>query len=424
MALLSIAALVIPRDWLIQTYTLQPHLHSPQIYDDRVLGGNSKVTWTDQKAQAWSCTLKEGFMAPYCAYQIFLDDAEGRGMDLRKFTTMSVRILYEGDARSVRLYLRNRNTEYFQPEDLTTTKYNEIEIPVAQLRETFTFPLTDFRVAHWWLVYRNIPPPQSHPEFNDITILELSTGSGVNSGTHRIQLQEVTWQGPIISEESLYRAIVICWLASILLILIYHLVRLSIALSRNQQKQNELIALNRLLNVQNKRFEDLAKTDPLTGALNRLGIHEVLREGLENWKRYKTPFSMVLIDIDDFKQINDIHGHDAGDVALKFMAGLLRENVRKTDSVARWGGEEFLLAFPGTTIDEAHTIAELLRSKLAGASAQNSIHITASFGVAAMSKPDLEHMFREADGALYDAKNSGKNKVITHGRLLRSVKVN
>lgn len=123
----------------------------------------------------------------------------------------------------------------------------------------------------------------------------------------------------------------------------------------------------------------------------------------------------VLIDIDDFKKVNDNCGHDTDDKILIAAVELLRDSIRKSDLLARWGGEEFMLVCPRTNIDEAYAMAEMLRKKLVEARLHSNIKITASFGVATMSQPGLEHMLKQADEVLYDAKNSGKNKALTNG---------
>lgn len=183
-------------------------------------------------------------------------------------------------------------------------------------------------------------------------------------------------------------------------------------LRAHKRYQSELVSINKLLNLQNKQFEDLAKTDQLTGLLNRIGIREPLYQGLKRWQESRVPFAFVLIDIDHFKKVNDEHGHDVGDEILKGVAKLLGENVRKTDHLARWGGEEFILVCPNTNLEQAHSVADNLRAKLAEAKVHPAIPITASFGVAAMTQADLDHLFKSADDALYEAKGLGRNCVV------------
>lgn len=155
----------------------------------------------------------------------------------------------------------------------------------------------------------------------------------------------------------------------------------------------------------------------LTGVANRLGVREYLFEGLNNWRNNQSPFSLILIDIDHFKQFNDTHGHDVGDKVLKGAAEIFRNSVRITDLVARWGGEEFIVICPNTDTHQATTVAENLRARLASAEIFNGLKVTASFGVASMNTPSLEHLFKQADEALYSAKEAGRNRVVVSSTL-------
>jgi len=122
-----------------------------------------------------------------------------------------------------------------------------------------------------------------------------------------------------------------------------------------------------------------------------------------------------MLDIDHFKQINDTHGHGIGDLVLTSLTTLVKQNIRSADSFARWGGEEFVLVCQDTSLDVAFTIAEDLRARIAKACIIDNIKVTASFGVSDMQKGgSVQALFKQADDALYRAKNSGRNKVKLH----------
>lgn len=412
MACMSVVVLAIPRDWLAYSYQVDPINYDAGLSDDTYSNGDSHAQWVDRDQQIWKCTIGTVFINPYCSMQIRVTGHAGAGLDLSRFSKLKIWLSYQGDARYIRVYLRNRDPKYFSAIDETTTKYNIVELPVDGLDNGLEINMQDFKVADWWLVHRNVKLQDSHPQFNDVIYIEVQTGSQVRHGEHVIQLKKLEFTGSLITEQSLYKAMVILWILLIFGVLIFRFVKLKWELNAHKNYQNELVSINRLLNLQNKRFEDLAKTDQLTGLLNRIGMREPLYHGLKCWQESRTPFAFVLIDIDHFKKVNDVYGHDVGDQILKGVADLLSENVRKTDSVARWGGEEFILVCPGTNLEQAHNVAEHLRAKLEKASLHPQIPVTASFGVAAMTQPDLDHLFKSADEALYEAKGLGRNCVV------------
>jgi diguanylate cyclase (GGDEF)-like protein len=159
--------------------------------------------------------------------------------------------------------------------------------------------------------------------------------------------------------------------------------------------------------------------DELTNVYNRRGLAPALDRELAHYRRYREDFSLVLLDLDHFKQLNDAYGHAAGDAALIAVAEFLRGRLRDTDVLARIGGEEFLILLPHTTLAAAHQTVEMLcqalREKeqmLSGASVQ----VTASWGITNTSgcaNTTAQELFRQADFALYRAKNDGRDCVRT-----------
>lgn len=161
------------------------------------------------------------------------------------------------------------------------------------------------------------------------------------------------------------------------------------------------------------KLEMQASTDALTNAYNRSKMGELLDEEWSRAKRYGTLFSLVMLDIDHFKEINDEHGHQAGDKALIAVAQRLTRELRDIDCLARWGGEEFLLLLPNTSQKGATELAERCRVALMSTPIE-SFNITASFGTAQYDTQDqdLNHLLKRVDIALYQAKNAGRNRVV------------
>jgi diguanylate cyclase (GGDEF)-like protein len=163
-------------------------------------------------------------------------------------------------------------------------------------------------------------------------------------------------------------------------------------------------------------LEVQSQTDPLTGLLNRRALEQIGTEAVEAARLQNSVLSLIVLDLDRFKSINDEHGHDGGDVALHHAARCLRDNLRDVDHIARLGGEEFVAVLPGTSHDHAAEIAENLRHCLASLTVEHlnqEIRLSASFGVAAMLPTDTTwlEILRRGDRALYLAKEQGRDRV-------------
>ena len=177
-----------------------------------------------------------------------------------------------------------------------------------------------------------------------------------------------------------------------------------------------VIALHKVteLEEQRKMFEKEASTDTLTRIANRLKFNAVLEQQVEISKRYGDDLSIILFDIDNFKVINDTYGHQVGDNVLVELSAVISESVRKSDTFARWGGEEFVIILPQTSLETAKILAEKLREKVAGYSFSDNLDVTCSFGVAQYQNMEpISDFLKHVDDALYQAKDAGKNIVVS-----------
>lgn len=158
----------------------------------------------------------------------------------------------------------------------------------------------------------------------------------------------------------------------------------------------------------------LATTDLLTGLYNRRFMQDQLMQAKHMEERHSLPFSLLLLDVDNFKKLNDTYGHEMGDKVLKAVAEDIRKNLRKTDIPSRWGGEEFLILLENADLQEAVSVAERIRKEVESTPLEGHIKVTVSIGVASYSKDeDINSLIKRADEALYRAKASGKNRVST-----------
>lgn len=162
-----------------------------------------------------------------------------------------------------------------------------------------------------------------------------------------------------------------------------------------------------------REFKRLASTDGLTGIHNRMKVELLMTAEVLRSKRYGRLLSVLLIDVDHFKQVNDNYGHSIGDSVLRDVAAVLNDNIREADILGRWGGEEFLIVAPETDTDGALRFGEKLREAVERHRFIKDIRITISIGVATLMEGEWEDdMVRRADEAMYQAKESGRNRIV------------
>ena len=165
------------------------------------------------------------------------------------------------------------------------------------------------------------------------------------------------------------------------------------------------------------KYKTESVTDHMTGLYNRKYMDLKLGEEIDRFNRTKTPFCVVLIDIDHFKSVNDNYGHPIGDQVLKHLAKLMKESIRKTDFAFRYGGEEFMMLLSNVDVRNATHVSDQIRKKLETTNFSmkgTSFNVTASFGIALFDKKDTqETIIKRADENLYKAKQTGRNKIVS-----------
>ena len=415
MVLLTLVAIIAEKKILQSSISITPQSgYFTEVYDDKRNGGNSISKILNPQNFEWRCTLRDAFAYPYCGFEIFFDPKREHGVDLSNYNKVRIWMDYKGPNKTLRVYLRNFDPLYSSPDIEPSTKYNQIEFSTDLLKDQYLeFSLKDFFVADWWLVEYNIPPELSHPQFDNIILFEIQTGSKEPLGEHNFHLKKVELIGQRLPTEKWYLLIMLAWLGSIVIFLGYRITSLTSQVHSQKKREAELLEINSLLDLRSKQLEEKSKTDALTGAFNREGIEEAIRIGLWEWRSQKKPLSLIMIDIDHFKKINDHYGHAVGDNVLSTLSHIVKEHIRNNDLFARWGGEEFVLVCRNTKIEQAQLIAEKTRELIASYEFNDGVRVTASFGVTTLSANEtLEQLFNNADKALYQAKRDGRNKVI------------
>lgn len=376
-------------------------------------GGNTVTEWVDQEKLHWRCHLGQAYDYPFCGMQIYFSDDYMRGVDLSNYTHFNLSISYKGEAQSLRVFFRNSNPAYTKPNEMRSTKFNMVELDANKGPNYSAVKFDYFRVADWWVLLYAPEMELLRAEFNNVGLIEIQTGSGLKGGgTHEFQLHRLELVGVYFAMENFYLGIILVWLGAILIYLAYRIWSLSLAVKHGKLKQVELTEINSLLDQRAKTLEEKSKLDPLTGAYNRVGIEESLTDAFHRWKYEGKAFSLLLFDVDYFKNINDTHGHATGDLVLREITNLVSSNIRSEDRFARWGGEEFIIVCSNTELSRAVEMAEKLRRLIDNTLFANSLNVTVSIGAAQIHQGEtLEGLFNRTDAALYAAKGAGRNRI-------------
>jgi diguanylate cyclase len=241
---------------------------------------------------------------------------------------------------------------------------------------------------------------------NYLEIIQMALSSFTESNSEIVRIASIQ-QGHL--EQSVPKS-------SECIVMVENLTLLGEELSIELKKADEKI---KMVNHKLETAIKEATVDSLTQALNRKALYEDLNPVIEAGEDKQINLMILMLDIDNFKGINDCYGHITGDKVLQYLVKLMKTVVRTTDKVYRFGGEEFLIVLNRCQIDTALTIAEKIRSNIARSKLianTDTIQLTVSIGVASHQQGDtLESIVERADEALYDAKGHGKNKVILHG---------
>jgi diguanylate cyclase (GGDEF)-like protein len=258
---------------------------------------------------------------------------------------------------------------------------------------------------------------EAETRLDNVIGLGITTGDSNVARSVDIRLKKAQLKGKWITAQNLYLILLLSWIATITVNGGYRLFQLSRQLKSKREQTAELEQSNAFLSIQKNEYEELAKTDPLTGVANRAGIREILQD-LQHPR--ESDHSLIMFDIDNFKEINDNYGHETGDAILRKLAGLVTGIIRDSDHFARWGGEEFIILCANTSLNSAKSFAEKLRQLIAAEDFIEQQPVTCSFGVSAYEKEGkhgIKRMFESADAAMYKAKKGGRNRIEVVGTL-------
>ncbi|HEY8880860.1 MAG TPA: GGDEF domain-containing protein [Roseateles sp.] len=377
-----------------------------QLIDDRSSGGASRAELVGNAPPggplAMRCEIKPGFQWPYCEMQI---EMKGRDLDASRFSHIRLWLHAEGPTLDnsppqLRVFLRNFHPAYSANGQGVDLKPHEVVFAPGAQPQPVELRLGQFMISSWWAQTHPLPVALMGPQMDRIRVFSLSTSGQVAPGVHLIRLDRAELIGNWVPPETFRLGLVGLWMFSLLGYLAWESWEVRGRLTRSMKRSRAL--------------EKMALRDPLTRVANRDGMHRALELLMQVQGEMSFPLSIVFVDADHFKRVNDEHGHDVGDQVLVLLARTLRANLPRDDLLARWGGEEFVIAMPQTPAEEAVAVAERLRQVMTRTEWPAGLQVTASWGVAQATSPaEVETALREADQAMYRAKRDGRDRVIS-----------
>jgi diguanylate cyclase (GGDEF)-like protein len=383
--------------------------------DDRAnVGGRSVATLARTHGDLGiDCNLRAGYEWAFCELRLEFAKAP-QGIDLSRFDSIKLWISATGPEaqQRVRIYVRNFNPAYSRVGVPESEKIDQLIYEPSAYTQGYEVPLSRFTVSQWWIDEHPMTLDLEAPDFRNATQIAFSTGPKVEPGLHTIRIQRIELTGKLISTATFRLGIIAVWMLSVLGYLVVDGLLKRRELRLSAASQNSLQRLNESLRLETRSLAEIARTDPLTGALNRKGLADELTRIVRLNGGQSFPMTLVFIDIDHFKRVNDTLGHDTGDQVIRGLAELVRSDVQRDDLFARWGGEEFLLVFRDTAGLKGRDIAERLRERIASARWVEGLRVTCSFGVAEWHRgEDLNEGIKRADEAMYRAKQEGRDRV-------------
>ncbi len=377
------------------------------LFNDDVNGGRSDGELSFPNGlPTLDCNIILSETFAFCGIHISLGKSS-ETLDLRGYNTLYLDVEYSAEEHDTLLvYLLNEETE----DGVDRVRSNQTTLVPATGRATYRLELQDLFVPSWW-VFNQKTDVSAQTRIDNVSKLQVSTGDNTVARSIRFTIHGVRFSGKWIRDQALVTSLLVFWTGVAFVQIVLLVFRFNRMYRKSRAESRELNAINRLLRSERDKLESLAKQDKLTGCLNRHGMSEVLNTVVREFNQTKRVVSLIMLDIDHFKSLNDNFGHDQGDHVLSNLAELLRNNLRDSDHLVRWGGEEFAIICFDTPVQGAGVLAEKLRVLVEQTQLMTEARVTLSFGVSQLHEQGIDHWFKQADEALYRAKANGRNRV-------------
>ncbi|MBD1573831.1 GGDEF domain-containing protein [Vibrio sp. S17_S38] len=403
---------------------ITPEKYVYSVATDQALGGRSLASIHSEKdTTTMFCELNnsENYRWPYCELTIHLSDNIKNGLDLSLYSSVILDVDYRGPesgSQKIRVNLRNFEEDIFNPDDNNTIKYNGIEYAPGLHQGARIVDFGKFQVLTWWLFDYNIDLEHSGVKLNNVPFLQIATDSGSEAGLHQITINKIMFIGNYIRRSTFAFILLFTWIVGAIFLFVYQRTSARVEIEKMEARTKSLALMNQRLSLRCNEIEEMATKDQLTGAVNRHGIKDWLDNIARRVRWGLDSVSIIYVDLDNFKFINDQFGHQVGDEILRQFVDLTRSELRDSDNLVRWGGEEFIIFCSGSNIHIAARIAERIRMTIENHQWEMAVKLTCSFGVTELVAGErVTEMIARADEALYQAKNNGRNRVETLEKL-------
>jgi len=404
--LLTFIAMVLHSYLPIKRLSLIPSSYVTSLWGTNNDDGTAVSFWSDQQLHQWGCSIKEPInKEKACSFIVNLSPDLMTGMDLAGFDKMIINLDYQGPNDKLRIYLRNFNPIYTTIEDKNSTKFHSVLIAKKDLSSSVIINLDEFTVADWWVALFNIDRKHAVRDLTNVVEVGIGLEDFHAVSEHKIYVKSIELTGEWVSSSNWYLTILSVWMLGIF---IYALSQLRFLKLQTQEDNRRIFQLEK----QSNEFRRLSTVDPLTQCYNRFGVHQIITRLESPDHTAHTCYSLIMIDIDFFKRINDRRGHDTGDRVLQAVAEIIQNEIPDQYYLGRWGGEEFIIVLPDATKEIALALAEKVRMAIFTYTFEqpNPLNVTASFGVSEhLASEDFATTFKRADQALYEAKHHGRN---------------
>ncbi len=400
---------------------LKPHTDlNVGVFADEAWGGKSTAKWLNYKSTEWECTKRSGNGSyPICGGSFGLQDSttfKTKTLDVSAYDFMYLHLSLGETIDKVKVYLRNHNPLYSTMGNYPSQKPNSVIFKKGDIENNkVKIYFDEFIVSQWWVDEFDIPRHLVKPEFNKITNLSIEVaGAALLDQPQTLRFDKLVLVGKWVSINTLSIIFASIWT---IILAVDSCNRIYLLYNRseiNSKRVDHLTHYARTLQKESDKYRELSAIDPLTGVYNRSGLANRV-EGVLSGQRYGISIGLIVFDIDHFKNINDSFGHDVGDEILRGLTELVNSGLRESDTLARWGGEEFVVFTVMSADKHITSIGEKIRKTVQKHKfgLDRNRKITVSLGLTIVSdRETFEEAFKRADTALYQAKAEGRNRLI------------